>query len=90
MTLLQKQTFIANYSYLTTHLITIMEQAAEKNDQTRYKKAKALVGVANEMYMYASMLEKEVEIAIKQKSNEMTAKHRAVESLRKERKKQNT
>jgi len=37
------------------------------------------------MYMYASMLEKEVEIARQQKSIEMSAKHRAVKSLRKER-----
>lgn len=85
MTLLQKQTFVANYSYLTTHLIEIMERAAKANNNKQYQHAKNLVKTANEMYMYASMLEKEVEIARQQKSIEMSAKHRAIESLKKER-----
>ena len=83
MTLLQKQTFLSNYSYLTTHLIDIMESAGEANNEKRYKLAKNLVDTANEMYMYARMLEKEEDMAQQRLSLERADKLRAIDKLRK-------
>lgn len=83
MTLLQKQTFLANYSYLTTHLIEIMESAGKANNEKRYKLAKNLVDTANEMYMYARMLEKEEDMAQQRLNLERADKIRAIEKLRK-------
>lgn len=83
MTLLQKQTFLSNYSYLTTHLIDIMKSAGEANNEKRYKLAKNLVDTANEMYMYARMLEKEEDMAQQRLSLERADKLRAIDKLRK-------
>lgn len=82
MTLLQKQTFLANYSYLATQLINIMEDAAKANNSKRYKLAKNLVDTANEMYMYTRMLEKEEDMAQQKLNIERADKGRAIEKLR--------
>lgn len=82
MTLLQKQNFLANYSYLTTHLIEIMEAAAKDKNEKRYKLAKNLVDTANEMYMYTRMLEREEQFAQQSLNIQRADKIRAVEKLR--------
>jgi len=82
MTLFQKQTFLANYSYLATQLIEIMERAAETDSEEKYKKAKNLVNALNEVYMYARLLENEEEYAKQQLQVERKDKIRAIEKLR--------
>lgn len=86
MTLFQKQTFLANYSYLATQLIDIMERAANSNSKKKYQNAKNLVDALNEVYMYTRLLENEEQNAQQKLVIERTAKLRAVESLRKIRK----
>lgn len=83
MTLFQKQTFLANYSYLATQLIEVMERAADSNLNKKYQKAKNLVDALNEVYMYTRLLENEEQNAKQKLVIERTAKLRAVESLRK-------
>ncbi len=83
MTLFQKQTFLANYSYLATQLIEVMERAADSNSNKKYQKAKNLVDALNEVYMYTRLLENEEQNAKQKLVIERTAKLRAVESLRK-------
>jgi hypothetical protein len=86
MTLFQKQTFLANYSYLATQLIDVMERAANSNSKKKYQNAKNLVDALNEVYMYTRLLENEEQNAQQKLVIERTAKLRAVESLRKIRK----
>lgn len=86
MTLFQKQTFLANYSYLATQLIDIMERAANSNSKKKYQNAKNLVDALNEVYMYTRLLENEEQNAQQKLVIERKAKLRAVESLRKIRK----
>jgi hypothetical protein len=86
MTLFQKQTFLANYSYLATQLIDVMERAANSNSKKKYQNAKNLVDALNEVYMYTRLLENEEQNAQQKLVIERTAKLRAVESLKKIRK----
>lgn len=86
MTLFQKQTFLANYSYLATQLIDVMERAANSNSKKKYQNAKNLVDALNEVYMYTKLLENEEQNAQQKLVIERKAKLRAVESLRKIRK----
>lgn len=86
MTLFQKQTFLANYSYLATQLIDVMERAANSNSKKKYQNAKNLVDALNEVYMYTRLLENEEQNAQQKLVIERTAKLRSVESLRKIRK----
>ncbi len=86
MTLFQKQTFLANYSYLATQLIDVMERAANSNSKKKYQNAKNLVDALNEVYMYTRLLENEEQNAQQKLIIERKAKLRAVESLRKIRK----
>lgn len=86
MTLFQKQTFLANYSYLATQLIDVMERAANSNSKKKYQNAKNLVDALNEVYMYTRLLENEEQNAQQKLVIERKAKLRAVESLRKIRK----
>lgn len=86
MTLFQKQTFLANYSYLATQLIDVMERAANSNSKKKYQNAKNLVDALNEVYMYTRLLENEEQNAKQKLVIERKAKLRAVESLRKIRK----
>lgn len=86
MTLFQKQTFLANYSYLATQLIDIMERAANSNSKKKYQNSKNLVDALNEVYMYTRLLENEEQNAQQKLVIERKAKLRAVESLRKIRK----
>ena len=86
MTLFQKQTFLANYSYLATQLIDVMERAANSNSNKKYQNAKNLVDALNEVYMYTRLLENEEQNAQQKLVIERKAKLRAVESLRKIRK----
>lgn len=86
MTLFQKQTFLANYSYLATQLIDVMERAANSNSKKKYQNAKNLVDALNEVYMYTRLLENEEQNAQQKLIIERTAKLRAVESLKKIRK----
>jgi hypothetical protein len=86
MTLFQKQTFLANYSYLATQLIDVMGRAANSNSKKKYQNAKNLVDALNEVYMYTRLLENEEQNAQQKLVIERTAKLRAVESLRKIRK----
>jgi hypothetical protein len=86
MTLFQKQTFLANYSYLATQLIDVMERAANSNSKKKYQNAKNLVNALNEVYMYTRLLENEETNAKQKLVLERKAKLRAVESLKKIRK----
>ena len=86
MTLFQKQTFLANYSYLATQLIDVMERAANSNSKKKYQNAKNLVDALNEVYMYTRLLENEEQNAQQKLVIERKSKLRAVESLRKIRK----
>lgn len=86
MTLFQKQTFLANYSYLATQLIDVMERAANSNSKKKYQNAKNLVDALNEVYMYTRLLENEEQNAKQKLVIERKAKLRAVESLKKIRK----
>lgn len=86
MTLFQKQTFLANYSYLATQLIDVMERAANSNSKKKYQNAKNLVDALNEVYMYTRLLENEEQNAQQKLVIERKAKLRAVESLKKIRK----
>ena len=52
------------------------------NNKKRYKLAKNLVDTANEMYMYARMLEKEEDMAQQRLSLERADKIREVKKLR--------
>ena len=83
MTLFQKQTFLANYSYLATQLIDVMERAAKTNSKKKYQNAKNLVDALNEVYMYTRLLENEEKFAKDQLQIERKSKLRAVESLKK-------
>ena len=83
MTLFQKQTFLANYSFLATKLIDIMERAAKTDSKKKYQNAKNLVDALNEVYMYTRMLEKEEQYAKDKLKIERNDKLRAVETLRK-------
>lgn len=86
MTLFQKQTFLANYSYLATQLIDVMERAANSNSKKKYQNAKNLVDALNEVYMYTRLLENEEQNAKQKLVIERKAKLRAIESLKKIRK----
>ena len=86
MTLFQKQTFLANYSYLATQLIDVMERAANSNSKKKYQNAKNLVDALNEVYMHTRLLENEEQNAKQKLVIERKAKLRAVESLKKIRK----
>jgi nicotinic acid mononucleotide adenylyltransferase len=83
MTLFQKQTFLANYSFLATKLIDIMERAAKTDSKNKYENAKNLVDALNEVYMYTRMLEKEEQYAKEKLKIERNDKLRAIETLRK-------
>lgn len=83
MTLFQKQTFLANYSFLATKLIDIMERAAKTDSKKKYQNAKNLVDALNEVYMYTRMLEKEEQYAKDKLKIERNDKLRAIETLRK-------
>lgn len=83
MTLFQKQAFLANYSFLATKLIDIMERAAKTDSKKKYQNAKNLVDALNEVYMYTRMLEKEEQYAKDKLKIERNDKLRAIETLRK-------
>jgi len=83
MTLFQKQVFLANYNYLATQLIDIMERAAKTDSKNKYQKAKNLVDALNEVYMYTRILEKEEQYAKDKLKIERKDKLRAIETLRK-------